>query len=78
MSAPTARYPQGPQGLPPRTSPLKQAMSYLFYGGGHFLLDFPRLPSCLRSIVKSSGEKLAPFNHLIARDSHEMEYNLLI
>jgi hypothetical protein len=25
MSAPTARYPQGPQGLPPRTSTLKQA-----------------------------------------------------
>jgi hypothetical protein len=29
MSTPTARYPQGPQGLPPRTSPLKQAMCYL-------------------------------------------------
>jgi hypothetical protein len=36
MSAPTARYPQGPQGLPPRTSPLTQAMCYLCYGGGHF------------------------------------------
>jgi hypothetical protein len=29
MSAPTARYPQGPQRLPPRTIPFKQAMCYL-------------------------------------------------
>jgi hypothetical protein len=34
MSAPTVCYPQGPQGLPPRTSPLKQAICYLRYGGG--------------------------------------------
>jgi hypothetical protein len=48
MSTPTARYPQGPQGLPPRTSPLKLAICYLCYGGGHFFLDCPRLPAEVR------------------------------
>jgi hypothetical protein len=48
MSAPTACYPEGPQGIPPRTSPLKQAMCQLCYGGGHFLLDCPRLPAEVR------------------------------
>jgi hypothetical protein len=48
MSAPTARYPQGPQGLPPRTLSLKQAMFCLCYVGGHFLLDCPRLPAEVR------------------------------
>jgi hypothetical protein len=44
MYARTARYPQGPQGLSPRTSSLKQAVCYLRYGGGHFLLDSPGCP----------------------------------
>jgi hypothetical protein len=56
MSAPTARYPKGPQGLPPRTSPLKQAMCYLCYGGGHFLLDCPRLPAEVRREAAANRE----------------------
>jgi hypothetical protein len=56
MSTPTARYPQGPQGLPPRTSPLKLAIRYLCYGGGHFFLDFPRLPAELRREAAANRE----------------------
>jgi hypothetical protein len=56
MSAPTARYPQGPQGLPPRTSPVKQAICYLCYGGGHFLLDCPRLPAEVRREAAANRE----------------------
>jgi hypothetical protein len=56
MSAPTARFPEGPQGLPPRTSPLKQAIYYLCYGGGHFFLDCPRLPAEVRREAAANRE----------------------
>jgi hypothetical protein len=56
MSAPTVRYTQGPQGLPPRTSLLKQAICYLCYGGGHFLLDCPRLPAEVRREAAANRE----------------------
>jgi hypothetical protein len=56
MSAPTTRYPQGPQGLPPRTSPVKQAICYLCYGGGHFFLYCPRLPSEVRHEAAANRE----------------------
>jgi hypothetical protein len=56
MSTPTARYPQGPQGLPPRTSPLKQAICYLCCGGGHFFLECPRLSDEVRREAAANRE----------------------
>jgi hypothetical protein len=56
MSALTASYPQGSQGLPPRNLPLKQAMFYLCYGGGHLLLDCPWLPADVRREAAANRE----------------------
>ena len=56
MSAPSGRFPSGPKRLPPYPSPTKRAMCYLCYGGGHFLLDCPRLPSEVRREAAANRE----------------------
>jgi hypothetical protein len=60
MSAPSVRYPPGLQGIPqgphPCKYPMKKAMCYLCYGGGHFLLDCPRFPSEVRREAAANRE----------------------